>query len=271
MKTFTRLGLVAPLVLATWLLPGAGPVGAAAPTCQGRPATIVGHPGSGDLVGTPSDDVIVTRGAGAVRAKAGDDRICVTGDRSDRSIFVDAGPGDDRVVTSTARSQAVSVSLGEGDDMFRGGPEADGVQGEASVVTGPGIPEQVEGLDRISTGGGVDAVRVGLAGSTSHDEVVLGPGADSLQVDGLLAPDVRPRGGRESDLLWMMPEVEGNAWSFDNVSETAWMDGSVQSRWQSFEQFVLTWLRPSSLEFRGGPAAEEVSAPHQLVRAEMSR
>ncbi|GAA1141217.1 hypothetical protein [Nocardioides aquiterrae] len=269
MKTFSGSALVAPLALAAGLLSLAGPAGAGAPTCQGRPATIVGHPGSGDLVGTPGDDVIVTRGAGGVRAKAGDDRVCVTGASSDGHVYVDAGPGDDRVVTSTPRSQRVSASLGEGDDTFRGGPEPDGVQGEGPVVTGDGIPAPVEGLDRISTGGGSDSVRIGLAGSTSHDEVDLGAGDDLLQVDGLLAPDVRPRGRAGTDTLWPMPDQDGHAWSFDNVTETALMDGAVQSRWQAFEHFVLTWLKPSSVDFTGGPAGEEVTAPSQLTGAAM--
>jgi Ca2+-binding RTX toxin-like protein len=264
------VGRVAPALLVVALVPGlSGPSGAAAPTCQGRRATIVGHPGSSSdtLRGTAGDDVIVTRGIGSVRAGAGADRICVTGTNSSRSHYVDAGTGDDRVVVATSRPDRVEAELGEGDDTFRGGAGTDFVHGEAPVMTGQGVPEQVEGRDRISTGGGDDEVRVGLAGESTRDVVDLGPGADLLGVDGLLAPDVRPRGGGGSDDLRLRPDLPGHAWAFDNVSETARLDGAVQSRWDGFEGFLMDALDASTVSFAGGSADERVSAPRTLARA----
>ena len=51
---------------------------AAAETCQGQAATIVGTPG-GEIVGTEGADVIVTNGATRVDARGGDDLVCATG------------------------------------------------------------------------------------------------------------------------------------------------------------------------------------------------
>jgi hypothetical protein len=58
---------------------------AAAETCAGLKATIVGTPGPDVLTGTPGRDVIVARGGNdVIRARGGDDIIC-------------AGAGDDRI------------------------------------------------------------------------------------------------------------------------------------------------------------------------------
>lgn len=255
---------VAALVLGVALIPGAGgPASAEAPSCQGRRATIVGHADpDGTLLGTAGDDVIVTRGIGMVRAGAGADRICVTGTNSARGHFVDAGTGDDRIVVSTARPDSVEADLGQGEDVFRGGAGNDFVPGDGSA-------SETEERDRISTGAGHDEINIGTPGVTTRDAVDLGGGDDLLEVHGLLAPEVRPQGGGGADTLWIRPGVPGHAWAFDNVAETARMDGVVQSRWAGFERFELNWLEATTVSFTGGRAAERVSAPSVLDRATM--
>src|SRR4051794_38994416 len=69
---------------------------AAAPTCRGVPATLVGSPDIPALAGTSGPDVIITAGSRLVSARAGSDLVCVTGSNS---RVVVAGAGDDRVFT----------------------------------------------------------------------------------------------------------------------------------------------------------------------------
>jgi subtilisin-like proprotein convertase family protein len=86
-----RLALLS-LVVAAWLVVTAAPA-AAAPTCDGRAATIVGTSGPDTLIGTSSADVIVGLGGDdTIRAGAGDDVICA-GDGFD---LIEGGPGNDR-------------------------------------------------------------------------------------------------------------------------------------------------------------------------------
>jgi hypothetical protein len=76
------------------------------PTCDGRPATIVGTPGDDVLIGTAGRDVIVgLAGADVIRAGAGGDIIC-------------AGPGRDRVLG------------GKGADQIWGGDDGDKLFGD---------------------------------------------------------------------------------------------------------------------------------------------
>src|SRR5689334_4306398 len=99
---------------------------AAAETCQGMPATIVGTPDA-KLSGTESGDVIVTAGAATVLARGGDDLICVTGG----GTILDAGDGDD-VVDATAARGRVSAELGHGADRYLGSAGVDSVSAGGS-------------------------------------------------------------------------------------------------------------------------------------------
>lgn len=118
------LGAVAALALA--LLVPTGGAGAAEETCQGRTATIVGTP-DGRVVGTPNDDVIVTYGDVTVDAGDGDDLICVRPVVSGLVIEIDAGAGDDSVVSEGAMNHS-STDLGPGRDAFVGGGGEDRVE-----------------------------------------------------------------------------------------------------------------------------------------------
>jgi hypothetical protein len=85
----------------------------AAPSCNGLSATVVGSEGV-TLIGTPGNDVIVTKGATRVDSGAGEDSICVTGKGT---AVVNAGPGDDFVGARSHKGKTF-VSLGFGDDVF---------------------------------------------------------------------------------------------------------------------------------------------------------
>jgi Ca2+-binding RTX toxin-like protein len=73
-----NIRLTAVALLGAALLTPTGAATAAAETCQGQAATIVGTPG-GEIVGTEGADVIVTNGATRVDARSGDDLVCGTG------------------------------------------------------------------------------------------------------------------------------------------------------------------------------------------------
>lgn len=135
----TPLALAGLALLAAGL-PLAAPAQAAAPTCQGKEATIVG---TYTAEGTDGDDVIVLTGANqegwGVSAKGGDDLICVTGNWP--------GPTD-----------------GGGGASFSGGPGNDSVvirtgDGNDSITLSP----DVEHLD-MDLGGGFDELRAYSAG-----------------------------------------------------------------------------------------------------------
>lgn len=147
---------------------------AAPPTCGGRPATIVGEPGSG-VVGTEGPDVIVSDGALSVDARGGDDVICVNGETGfppATPVPVDAGPGND-AIDSTFPANAVSATLGTGADSFVGGREDDRV-----TVT---YPDPVSATpDSLTGGDGSD----GLFLLTGPGAAVIDNAAGRLTSDG---------------------------------------------------------------------------------------
>lgn len=120
----TTLGATAALALA--LLTPTASAGAAEETCQGRTATIVGTP-HGQVAGTPGDDVIVTYGDYTVDAGDGDDLICVRPVVGGLVIEVDAGAGDDSVV-SEGELNHTDTDLGPGRDSFVGGGGMDTIE-----------------------------------------------------------------------------------------------------------------------------------------------
>lgn len=122
-------GRTTPLTAATLLglallVPATG-ASAAEEMCQGQVATIVGTP-DGRLVGTPGNDVIVSYGDYTVDAGDGDDLICL---RPILSLVqeVDAGPGDDSVV-SEGETHHTDTDLGPGRDSFVGGGGEDRIE-----------------------------------------------------------------------------------------------------------------------------------------------
>lgn len=144
-------------------------------TCRGRSATIIGEPG-GTVTGTDGADVIATNGATEVDTGKGDDTICVTATAARVRLSVDSGPGAD-VVDTTAVRAFTSAVLGEGSDEFHGGGGQDWVAAGTLQV-------RDADTDRVETGGAYDSVLTGQANRANPDEIDLGAGPGSIQLNG---------------------------------------------------------------------------------------
>lgn len=129
-----RLGLVATLLVASTLIAGPGPVNAqGTPTCDGKPATIVGTEGDDVLLGTEGNDVIVGLGGNdIIRGFGGADIIC--GDNGRDKLFG-----------------------GRGTDIIFGGKKNDIVKGDG----GPDLLYGNQGHDRVIGGAGHDYIEGG--------------------------------------------------------------------------------------------------------------
>ena len=120
------------------------PPGQAPPTCNGKPATIVGATGGDDLVGTPGPDVIVgdvnnsIGGDDEINGKGGNDVICA----SDGPDHVSGGPGDD-ILFGQKGDDALEGARGNdlcnggaGNDVIRNArPRVDTCEVEKSIAT----------------------------------------------------------------------------------------------------------------------------------------
>lgn len=101
------------------LLTATDPGPTTTPTCQGRPATLVGTAGKDRLRGTKRADVIVAlAGNDVVQGLGGNDLVCA-GDGSDRVV---GGPGKDRLYGEAGRDRLIG---GIGKDRLVGGPDRD--------------------------------------------------------------------------------------------------------------------------------------------------
>lgn len=243
-----------------------GSARAATPTCQGLPATIVGH-GQSSMVGTPGDDVVVTRGVQIVGTGGGDDTVCVTalGDR--RTTQLSTGRGDDRVVNTAGRE--VQVDLGLGSDSYVGGA------GRDDVTTGDDEQGSLDERDTVRTGAGADTVSSGSGYGELADDVDLGSGRDTLYLSGRVAGGgARFVGGTASDELRLygpLPSdidpdapadpLGGADWVIANTptTGTAEADGEVRLTWRGFERFVLG-AEAASYRFIGSDRDESVDS-----------
>ena len=187
------LALLAPTTSAT----------AAAETCRGEAATIVGT--GPTITGTDARDVIVTGSAISVSTRGSDDVICVRGGTAAADfVNVDAG-WDNDVVDTTAMGgvDRLSVVLGAGTDTFIGGAANE------TVVAGPdprtGLDDS--GADTVRTGEGDDQVTTGAVGGSSGsganaDVADLGPGDDQLTLlSWWTTPEALLTGGEGDDTL----------------------------------------------------------------------
>ncbi|MBS1895727.1 MAG: hypothetical protein JST59_30885 [Actinobacteria bacterium] len=161
MPVFVRGAVLLLLALALWVpIASAG----AAPTCIGRPATIVGH---GAIHGTAHADVIVgSSGVDTIVGGGGNDRICPGGgddkiEGGDGRDRIEAGPGDDEVDGGNGSDL---VLAGPGDDTVFGSRGNDRLYGEA-------------GTDYLDSGLGDDTLDGGPGGG---DQVIGGVGNDHL-------------------------------------------------------------------------------------------
>jgi beta-glucanase (GH16 family) len=126
--TTKRGVLAAVFAIAALGVTGTAP-GAAAPTCFGHKATIVGTRTGDDLVGTAARDIIVAgRGHDRVNARQGDDLVC-------------GGPGVDELFLGWGADKANSgggndhINGHAGQDLLDGGRETDLLDGGAGRDT----------------------------------------------------------------------------------------------------------------------------------------
>jgi RTX calcium-binding nonapeptide repeat (4 copies) len=100
-------------------VPAATPPSHAPPTCNGKPATILGTDGSDDLGGTQGPDVIVGLGGNDFPdGRGGNDVIC-GGDGAD---YIDGGHGEDTLLGQAGRDALIG---GDGKDRCEGGKGKD--------------------------------------------------------------------------------------------------------------------------------------------------
>ncbi len=179
--------------------PAAPAAPAAAPTCNGRAATIVAAGGA--VVGTAGADVIVgTAARDVIDGRGGEDTICAAGGDDDvrggagRDIIL-GGDGDDRLRGDGGSDRIVGgagadlLRGGAGNDDLRGGTGRDRAAGDDGDdrVDGESGDDNLDdqglggnGRDRLFGGKGNDRVRTKGRGA---DVVDCGTGLDSVQLD----------------------------------------------------------------------------------------
>jgi Ca2+-binding RTX toxin-like protein len=228
--------------------PGDTPVlrTAAAPTCLGETATVIGSPGVRTLHGTRGSDVIVTGGAPTVRAHAGNDLICVSGG----TRFVFAAGGQDVVDTHEAERRPF-IDLGSGDDTFDGGPRGDEVSGGSgadTIATGPG-PDTY-----FSSFGSIDTVKLG----TGNDTAFLAS-SNTQQVGSVVD------GGMGDNHIDFGVDADGaaHAWVLHAADQTMTQDGSPFYQWTNFTGYSVG-VGFGTFEFQGTDADEEVTVRREF-------
>jgi Ca2+-binding RTX toxin-like protein len=134
------------------------------PTCNGKPATIVGTPGVDVLTGTARDDVIVT-GAGRdwIAAGAGNDTICTGAGRD----VIRSGAGDDTTKAGPARDVLLGGTGNDKLEASTGGDVLIGGTGDDSLLG-------ARGNDTLNGGRGNDT----LDGGHHADSCRGGTGTD---------------------------------------------------------------------------------------------
>lgn len=242
----------------------AAPTQAEAPTCQGRPATVVGP------TGTEGDDVMVAPLDAwvAVEGLGGDDLIClVDGTRRggrDPMFFADAGPGDD--VVDYQATYSASVTLGLGADRFVGNGIGSYVYTGASAPIPGGVgyfgQDDTE-ADVVIAGAGRDSVYSGDTGgfATNPDRIATGASngdPDSVFYAGQMTPDGELDNGSSGDLLFLVGTWPAGTLSLDNVAGRATLADREMLRWSSVRHFIVD-ERPGALRFVGGPAREALT------------
>ena len=175
--------LVASTTIGATLVP---PITAATPQCFGRDATIVG---SGKIVGTSEDDVILGRGeSDNIKGLGGDDRIC-GGEGYDELL---GGDGNDKL---QGNAKTDILDGGDGNDVLRGGRKWDFLEGgegsdilggkrfnwhDTAVYRNAGGPVTINLLEGTATGddGSDTLIRITHLQLSAYDDVVTGSEGD---------------------------------------------------------------------------------------------
>ena len=238
-------------------------------SCHGQPATIVGAAGS-ELRATDGADVVVTNGAIAVFAGAGNDLVCVTGgaDLDDQEVIrILAEDGDDVIDGTTVEADLLYVDLGQGNDAFTGGPEADSVS--ANLDSFPVLGGA--GDDTVFTGAGDDSIDTGgTPGVPDHDTIDLGPGRDRASIQGWVDPALPIRGGEGSDEFDFGRSSLHDALVIDNAAQRATNAGVTVMTWSSFERFRLSPFGPHEPpSFIGGAGSERLQTHIPLTSVDL--
>ena len=162
----------------------AGAVQAEQGKCQGKPATIVGNPGSQAILGTGERDVILgTAENDAIRGRGGNDLICGKGGNDE----IQGNDGKDRILGNTGNDEVIGnagaddVGGSNDNDKVFGRRDDDNVRGgkQNDKVYGNGGDDKVrgnQGNDRSHGGKGDDIVR----GNAGQNRCFGGAGDDDL-------------------------------------------------------------------------------------------
>ena len=247
-----------PATLATGLLTAtlltAPTAQAAAETCQGQPATIVGSWLQRGLVGTEGADVVVTNGASQVDTLGGNDLVCVTESEGRfSSLDLDTGAGDDVVDASTSRTP-MDVVLGAGSDRYTGS-----ARGGDRIVAGASTTDDSE-PDTIHTGSGelADHVTSGTPGVPNGDVVVVEQPGSRVSWSGPMADGARLDASAGPGSTLSMDLGTGHS-VVDAEAGTLAKDGFVTLRWTGFDDFVFEGRQaPRAFRFDGSDRDETV-------------
>jgi len=221
---------------------------AAAPTCRGRTATIVGDPAVEILRGTERADVIVTNGSESIDALGGDDLVCLTGGPG--LISVDAGRGDDVVINRTDALTNVRLGPDPGDEAYVGGG------GDDFVTAVGGRRSRL----RISTGAGFDDVVVDRAPA----RLSLDLGADADRATVTVAPGTAGAGidgGPGGDVLELRASEAAESVVVDATRRRIRVDSTPPLPLDSVDAFDLRMLTGVALDVLGGSADERITLP----------
>ena len=262
----------------------AAPAQAAAPTCAGLKATIVGTNKADTITGTPQRDVIVGRGGNdTIRGVGGNDVIC-GGDGADSIL---GGDGNDRIwgdadlvrIDQFGRvvKKGDTISGGAGDDTIDLGvdprPATEGTKVVVDGLSYADAPAAVvvdfraaatsvitaDGTDTIS--GYSQGIRVigspqgDMIKGTNSEDVILGRGGDDLLYGQ----------GDDDTIAGDSPGVAGNDGLYGDAGDDT-ITGSV-----GIDTFVggsgndvLTSTSESHQSFRGGSGVDTVTFPIPL-------
>jgi Ca2+-binding RTX toxin-like protein len=230
---------------------------AAAVTCQGQPATIVGTPSQYDLIGTEGRDVVVTNGANGIDTRGGDDLVCVTDPDFPRVVTLATGAGNDVVDASASRS-SIDAELGSGADHYTASAGRDSVvlgstdgrtrtdlEADTVVATTGGSPSQSgdEWFSGMLDIANADVLDLAGVGHTIHWSGVQAPGS---RVAVGASAELRPALGVGD----MAIDAARGSWTEDGAPVLSWT-GEVT-------RFELHGGAPRSLSLTGSDRDEYV-------------